>query len=80
MLSPGNVLPPIWSTVVARNASLNAPCENRVSSISSEPLRTHFIFVTSKLSRSNVVIFVAGGLTSLPAFKRAVTDTRDLKI
>ena len=31
--------------------------------------------MTSKLSRSNAVIFVAGGLTSLPAFKRSVTDT-----
>ena len=35
----------------------------------------HFISVTSKLSRSNAVMFVAGGLTSLPAFKRSVTDT-----
>ena len=67
-------------TVVARNESPNVPCENRVSSISSvsEPLRTYFISVTSKLSRSNAVIFVAGGLTSLPAFKRSVPDT-DLK-
>ena len=63
--------------VVARNASLNAPCANLVSSISSVsgPLLTHYISATSKFSRSNTVIFVAGGLTSLPALRRSVIDT-----
>ena len=63
--------------VVARNASLDAPCANLVSLISSvsEPHLTHFISATSKLSGSNAVTLVAGGLTRFPAFRRSVTDT-----